>query len=381
MRSGPALWMIGAALILEWSPAQAQVQASVETGLGGIQYQGNPGAIASLAPSFAWSNSLFRLSAEGAYTGFGDEREGTAGRANASLFGRLGSRFIGEAFGSATGQSGPHLSEGAWLAGAKLHYLSGPQGLWLGSARGAEPGTPTWRIEAGYWRDLGPFSLQLQAGQTMIRAKELRTSGGTDTIPPIDTVLVNQSKGRTDLSAWVRWARGAFQLGLGAGRHGNVARPADVWWESEAALWISPRFALVGAAGDRPTDLTLGMTGGRFLLLSIRANLTAQPPRIPIAAPTKVSAGFRIERLNPSAVEFSLPGRGAHLVELMADFTDWKPVPLEYAASGWWRIALPVSEGIHQVNVRFDGGAWEAPPGVAAVADDFGGVSGRIVVQ
>jgi hypothetical protein len=117
MRSGRALWMIGVALILEWSAAQAQVQASVETGLGGIQYQGNPGAIASLAPSFAWSSSLFRLEAEGAYTGFGDEREGTAGRVNASLFGRLGSRFMAEAFGNATGQTGPHLSEGpGWPA-------------------------------------------------------------------------------------------------------------------------------------------------------------------------------------------------------------------------------------------------------------------------
>jgi len=170
-------------------------------------------------------------------------------------------------------------------------------------------------------------------------------------------------------------------LGLGAGRHGNIARPADVWWESEAAWWISPRFALVGAAGDRPTDLTLGMTGGRYLLLSIRANLTAPAPRIPLPLPAKVSAGFRIERINSNAVEFSLPGRGAHLVELMGDFTDWKPVPLEYASSGWWHIVLPVSDGVHQINVRFDEGPWEAPPGVTAVADEFGGVSGRIVVQ
>ena len=379
MRSTLAPW-VAVAVILSWSPAQAQVQASVETGLGGMQYQGNPGAIASLAPSLSWSSSFFRMSAEGAYTGFGDEREGTAGRASASLFGRLSDRFMAEGFGTATGQTGPHLSEGAWLAGAKLHYLSGVQGLWLGGARGSEPGSPTWRIEAGYWRDLGPVSLQLQAGQTMTQATELRTRLGSDTLT-VDTVLVNQSKARSDLSAWLRWAGGPFQLGLGAGRHGNIARPADVWWESEAAWWISPRFALVGAAGDRPTDLTLGMTGGRYLLLSIRANLTAPAPRIPLPAPPRVSAGFRIERIDSNAVEFSLPGRGAHLVELMGDFTDWKPVPLEYASSGWWRLVLPVSDGVHQVNVRFDEGPWEAPPGVTAVADEFGGVSGRIVVQ
>ena len=72
-----------------------------------MQYQGDPGAIASLAPSLSWSSSFFRMSAEGAYTGFGDEREGTAGRASASLFGRLGNRFMAEGFGTATGQTGP----------------------------------------------------------------------------------------------------------------------------------------------------------------------------------------------------------------------------------------------------------------------------------
>jgi hypothetical protein len=148
MRATRAPW-VAVALTLSWSPAQAQVQGSVETGLGGMQYQGNPGAIASLAPSLSWSSSFFRMSAEGAYTGFGDEREGTAGRASASLFGRLGERFMAEGFGTATGQTGPHLSEGAWLAGARLHYLGGSQGLWLGGARGSEPGSPTWRIEAG----------------------------------------------------------------------------------------------------------------------------------------------------------------------------------------------------------------------------------------
>src|SRR5262245_12890153 len=128
-----ARWLWGAVgLSLGLSRAQAQVQASVETGLGGMQYQGNPGAIASLAPSFSWSSSFLRMSAEGTYTGFGDDREGTAGRVNGSLFGRLGAGFLAEGFGTATGQTGPRLSEGAWLAGARLHYMRGVQGLWLG---------------------------------------------------------------------------------------------------------------------------------------------------------------------------------------------------------------------------------------------------------
>src|SRR4030095_205717 len=109
MRATRAPW-VAVALILSWSRAQAQVQASVETGLGGMQYQGDQGAIAALAPSFSRAASVFPMSAEGAYTGCGDEREGTAGRAGASLFGRLGDRFMAEGFGTATGQTRPHTS-------------------------------------------------------------------------------------------------------------------------------------------------------------------------------------------------------------------------------------------------------------------------------
>jgi hypothetical protein len=68
-------------------------------------------------------------------------------------------------------------------------------------------------------------------------------------------------------------------------------------------------------------------------------------------------------------------------VELMADFTDWTPVPFAERADGVWELALFISPGVHRVNVRVDGGPWQVPPGLTAARDEFGGEVGLLVVQ
>jgi hypothetical protein len=375
-RASIVTWLV----LMSSSPAVAQVHAAVETGLGGVQAQSDPGAIAALGSSLSWASSAFRMSVEAAYTGFSADRQGMAGRTNLSAFARLLGPLTAEGFASATGLTGPRDVRGAWLAGARVHLLSGTQGLWLGGGRGSEPGSPTWRMDAGLWRDLGPFNLQLLAGQTLIQTSDRRVIVSSDTLTS-DTVLSKRQQGRTDLSGWIRWAGGPLQLGVGVGHHGNITRPAEMWWESEAAWWMSPRLALVGSAGNRPSDLTLGMTGGRFVMVSLRASLGSRSPKLVAPRAPSANTGFRAQRMGDGMVEITLPGRGAHLVELMGDFTDWQPVTLEPTTMGWWKTSLPVTAGVHLVNVRFDGGAWEAPPGAAAVADEFGGITGRVVIR
>jgi hypothetical protein len=72
---------------------------------------------------------------------------------------------------------------------------------------------------------------------------------------------------------------------------------------------------------------------------------------------------------------------GAHFVELASDCTGWKPVALSRGDGNDWEVVLPVSAGSHLVNIRVDGGAWIAPPGLVAKSDDFAGVVGVFVVD
>ena len=65
----------------------------------------------------------------------------------------------------------------------------------------------------------------------------------------------------------------------------------------------------------------------------------------------------------------------------MGDFTDWHPQPLERAGEGRWALDTALSRGVHQLNVRFDGGEWVVPVGTVAVDDGFGGKVGIFVVR
>ena len=65
----------------------------------------------------------------------------------------------------------------------------------------------------------------------------------------------------------------------------------------------------------------------------------------------------------------------------MGDFTDWTPLPMTASQPpGTWSIAVPVTPGVHQVNVRIDGGEWTVPAGLTAVRDEFGGSVGILLV-
>jgi 1,4-alpha-glucan branching enzyme len=72
---------------------------------------------------------------------------------------------------------------------------------------------------------------------------------------------------------------------------------------------------------------------------------------------------------------------GAAAVELMGDFTNWQPVSLKSTGSEWWTIALPITTGIHELNVRMNGGPWTVPLGLMEKRDEFGSSVGVVVIR
>ena len=46
-----------------------------------------------------------------------------------------------------------------------------------------------------------------------------------------------------------------------------------------------------------------------------------------------------------------------------------------------WIVEISASRGLHRANIRVDGGAWIAPPGLASMTDDFAGEVGIFVVE
>jgi len=72
---------------------------------------------------------------------------------------------------------------------------------------------------------------------------------------------------------------------------------------------------------------------------------------------------------------------GVETVDVMGDFSDWSPLTLARKGRDLWELSVPLSPGMHQINVRVDGGAWVAPPGMPTMHDNYNGDVGLIVVQ
>jgi hypothetical protein len=72
---------------------------------------------------------------------------------------------------------------------------------------------------------------------------------------------------------------------------------------------------------------------------------------------------------------------GARVVEIMADFVDWLPVPLIRQPNGEWRGYYRISPGLHRVNVRLDGVELDAPLNWPQERDEFLGAVALVLVR
>lgn len=98
------------------------------------------------------------------------------------------------------------------------------------------------------------------------------------------------------------------------------------------------------------------------------------PPRVPAGEASLVTvtddAGSTLIRVH---------AQGAHRVELMGDFTEWEPKPLERRRDRW-ELRAQVKSGSHHVLVRVDGGKWVVPANLPRLDDELGGTVGLIVI-
>jgi hypothetical protein len=199
-----------------------------------------------------------------------------------------------------------------------------------------------------------------------------------------------------------RWTSLDGSLGVRGGAAGAAARTdiapgARSWGGVSGAVWVTPRVAAVAAAGSYPVDFTQGFPGGRYASLGLRIASLAAPhrerrtTRTAVAAgrdgtgpaPGRGATGAASLAVRPVAGGWLVRVRapGAARVELMGRFTDWEPTTLVPVADGWWETTAPIPAGVHRLNVRLDGGSWQVPAGLTAVADEFNGVVGILVVE
>ncbi|MGH7513069.1 MAG: glycogen-binding domain-containing protein [Gemmatimonadales bacterium] len=281
-----------------------------------------------------------------------------------------------------------------WDLGGRLHTRGAGTGAWLGaSVGGAGVGSPTsrlTRLEGGLRQAIGPAGLHVWMSRTSFGAGTLGSKelGQGDTLALADTISrPGSTSGRriaeyTDLGTRATVGLGSYELGVSFVRRVGGTGVRRTAWEANGVWWVAPSIGLVGAAGHSLPQFGLAVPGARYGTLGIRLALGAAPRgsrRVPREPPASAATAPRLVLARTDRL--AIVGPPAGHAEVMGDFTDWQPRPLEPDGEGRWTLPVSLSPGVHHLNVRFDGAEWTVPAGAVAVDDGFGGRVGLFVVR
>jgi hypothetical protein len=372
---------LGVALFLA-APRDAsaqQLSATLDAGAAAVRYADSLDvSAATLSPAFDLITRSTTLSGAGTFAQGGSGVWSLQGQLAGSAFTPPLANVRAELAGSAGGSAHEDGTRtGELLARARLHFMKRVWGVWAGVGGGRTWDGDVWRDmlvgDAGAWARAGAGTLVLSTAPAVV----------DDTIRYTDT----------ELSA--RWATTRLELGGVVGAragHGlpTVAGSKRAWGSVSATLWLGEHLGLVASGGSYPVDFTQGYPGGRFMQVGIRmavgrAKNSASAARArgsdgdvdrdspsDRVSDTKLISAFDTEHGTGDQVTLRVRAPGARTVEISGDFTSWEAVPLERGADGWWMVTLPIESGTHQLNVRLDGEAWVAPPGLMTITDESG---------
>ena len=190
-----------------------------------------------------------------------------------------------------------------------------------------------------------------------------------------------------DLEGSLHWEMGAVELTAQMGRRFgdsyDVTSDSRQWTSAMATVWLTDRIAIVGGGGRQPALPLRGLPARTFGMAGLELaywpmSKTAVPVSLPHAPLVK---SFEMKPGLGGLQKFVIRVSGVETVDVMGDFSDWSPLMLSRRGRDLWELSVPLSPGMHQINVRVDGGQWVAPPGMPTMRDSFGGEVGLIGVS
>jgi hypothetical protein len=326
-----------------------------------------------------WPRAIFRVT--GGYSQLSAGGTALQGSGGVSLYtphaGPLMAELEAVGGGSRTGST----STSQLLAIARAHAGGAAAGAWLGGGLGtASDGFqrhPSRQGEIGGWVGRGAARAAFSIVSAIV----------DDTVRYTDANLsTSASAGRFEVSA-LAGARSGSQPEL-------FGSPVRSWASATLTSWLTRQLAIVAGGGRYPVDLAQGFPGGTYASIGVRVGGRFSLPgnflgSAPLAAPRPpthpVAEGlfgfFQITTLASGRRLAFLHAPEARTVELAGDFTEWRPLALTSRPDGWWSIELDLRAGRYEIAIRADGGAWQAPPGLISIRDEFGGQVGVLDVQ
>lgn len=369
------LWAACLAVGVPDSAALAQTAFTLDGTGNRVAYSDTPGTTAwAITPGFQMIRPWRSLGATGTYAQLPNGAWSLRGHAAGSTFSPplLGLRAeVAASMGGALYQD--QSRNGQYTGTLRLHWPGKRAGVWAGGSAGRAWNGAGWlsttRGEAGVWVRRGVGSIALTVSPTAI--EDLRYA---------------------DYESALQVNAGALELVASAGLRrwsGSSAGSSETWVMGSTSYWLSNHIAIVASAGTYPADYAQGLPHGSYGSLGFRlatGRLRASVPKLDRQLPAIGGArrevpALTVRRHSAETVTLTLDARAAAKVEIMGDFTAWRPVALTPTRAGRWEVALPISPGNYRMNIRIDGGAWGVPSGVPLLQDEFSGVVGLLLVE
>jgi hypothetical protein len=190
----------------------------------------------------------------------------------------------------------------------------------------------------------------------------------------------------SDLVGAMRWEVGPLELAAQSGyRFGDsydVSADSRRWSSAMATIWLNERVAIVGGGGRQPAQPLRGLPARSFGMAGLEIAYTpVSRNAVPVSMPhTVLVKDFEMRPGTGGMHKIVIHVGGVETVDVMGDFSDWAPLTLVRRGRDLWELNVPLSSGVHQINVRVDGGPWMAPPGLPTVNDSYSGFVGLMVV-
>jgi len=301
----------------------------------------------------------------------------------------------------------PGVQNDQLSAEGRVHYMRQRGGIWLGSGV-----SRPLRISAvqnvnvntgGLWTKLGATTVRTSV--TSFFFTKVSAADSLDIVAPCARYSVPTTTGSgflmaslqsssgckvqsrfTDLETSVRYEHRTFEATLrGGGRFGDsfdVTPESRHWVNAQAAFWVSDQLAAVAGGGREPAQPTRGLPARTYGTLGLMLAYWPIPRgSIPVEAPAAMIQMFDLRPAGKAVQRITVRIGHVESVDVMGDFSDWAPMPLIRRGRDLWELLLPMSAGVHQINLRIDGGPWIAPPGVPTMKDGFNGEVGVLVIK
>ena len=371
--------------------ARAQVVGTLGAGTGHITYDDTPRlTVVSVTPAVMFEGERTTLSAAGSFTRFDGGIWSAQALAAGSRFTDAHGPFRAEL--SAQFESNSHrgmLRTAEAIAQGRGHLVSaGDRGVWLGAGAGhawrAPAGGAVVRADVGAWAQLGEATVRITAAHNSVGIRTRTVSAEPNMAAEvIDTRVASISKTTVryvDTEAHVAWSHARVAVDALAGQ--RMIRNGDRTntWLLGGSLMLTDRLAIVGSTGESAFDVAQGLPGGRFATIALRVTTRAGAALEMRSRARATARNMETWREQDGTVLLVVHAPHARRVELMGDFTDWRPLVMRREADDHFAARIQLPAGSYRINVRVDGGSWTAPPGTTPVADEYNGAAGLLVI-